>query len=383
MTHPHMAVPGRTGGRALAPWLALIVAFVALGLLASTGSGGTALDPGGNGPQGAKALALLLRAYGAEVTVTADPPVAPATIALALTDQLDDARRTATADWVRLGGTLVVADPTSALQPGVPVRSGRGLSTTADLRPVGPCALAGLGTIRRLEAGPSLLLRAPTGTRRSTCFAASSGPADASFLVAAGFGHGAVVGLGGAGLWTNERLGRADNAALAIALLAPQPGTHIAILIPSRAGSGGRSGLKLVGARVREALVQLLVAFGVLAWWKGRRLGDPVPEERLVEVPAAELVGAVGHLLARTSSRDAAAHALREAARRGMGERLGLGAGATAQQVADVAAVRLGLDARAVLAQLEDTPVPDDAALVALAVALAELRQEAIRGRTP
>lgn len=373
----------RSRARALAPWLALAAAFVAFGILAAPSGGGAPLDPAASGPQGAKALVLLLRGYGAEVTVTADSPIPSATVAVMLTDQLDDARRSATADWVRGGGTLVVADPLSSLQTGVPVRSSRRFTTNADLRPGGPCSLPGLGSIRRLDTGASLLLRPPAGARRAGCFAAAGGPAGATFLLAAGFGRGAVVGLGGAGLWTNERLGKEDNAALAVALLAPQPGAHVFLLAPSRAGSGGRSGLQLAGPRLREALIQLLLAFGVLAWWKGRRLGDPVLEHQPVDVAASELVGAVGNLLARTSSRDAAAQALRAAARRTIGERLGLGVTASAEEVADVGAARLGIERRVLVEQLQDAPVTSDAMLVALGVALAQLRQEVTRGRTP
>ena len=372
----------RTRARSLAPWVALALAFVAIGALAAPGSGGSPLDPAAPGPQGAKALALLLRQYGAGVAATPGVPGPDTTVALVLTDQLDDARRSAVADWVRRGGTLVVADPASSLQPGVPVRSGRGLTST-DLRPGGLCGLTGLESIHRLDAGASFLLRPPPGTRRAGCFRVDHGPADASFLLAAGFGRGTVVGLGGAGLWTNARLGQEDNAALALALLAAGPASQVAILVPSRPGSGSRSGLQLAGPRVREALVQLLIAFGVLAWWRGRRLGDPVPEHQPVDVDASELVGAVGNLLARTASVDAAATELRAATRRTLAERLGLGIGATPEQIAAALAGRLGLDHDAVRDQLRDGPVADDAGLVRLAAALAQLRQEVIRARTP
>lgn len=372
----------RSRFRSLAPWVALGLAFVAVGVLAAPSSGGAPLDPAATGPQGAKALALLLREYRTEMVATQDLPGPDATVALVLTDQLDDTRRSALADWVRRGGTLVVADPTSSLQPGVPVRSGRGF-TSSDLRPAGPCGLTGLESIRRLDAGPSFLLRPPPGTRRAGCFRVDHGPADASFLLAAGFGRGTVVGLGGAGVWTNARLGQEDNAALALALLAGGSASQVAVLVPSRAGSGSRSGLQLAGPRVRESLVQLLIAFGVLAWWRGRRLGDPVSETQPVDLDASELVGAVGHLLARTKSVDAAATELRAAARRALAERLGLGRAATPEQIAAAAAGRLGLDHDAVLEQLRDGPVADDARLVRLAAALAQLRQEVISARTP
>jgi hypothetical protein len=108
-----------------------------------------------------------------------------------------------------------------------------------------------------------------------------------------------------------------------------------------------------------------------------------VPESQPVDLDASELVGAVGNLLARTASVDAAATELRAATRRALAERLGLGIGATPEQIAAAAAGRLGLDHDAVLDQLRDGPVAGDVRLVRLASALAQLRQEVISARTP
>lgn len=366
--------------RPAAPWLGLAALFVLIGLLAAPGAGGTALDPNGTSPQGAKALVLLLREYGAQVAISADGPPA-GSAALVLTDQLDDARRAEVVRWVRGGGHLVVADPGSTLQLGLPQRPGNGLTST-DLHPSGPCGIAGLETIRALDVGTSDLLTPRPGTLPTGCFRITSGRRDRVFLLSSRFGAGSVVGLGGAGLWTNQRLGHQDNAALAVDLLAPSPGEVVTVLLPSRAGSGQRSGLQLVSPRFREALVQLLVAFGVLAWWRGRRLGAPVLETPPVEVPASEIVRAAGDLMARTGSRDAAAAELRDGARRALGERLGLGAAATPEVIASLAVDRLGIDRDLVLELLSPNPVRDDASLVRLAVALAQLRQEALHART-
>jgi hypothetical protein len=191
-----------------------------------------------------------------------------------------------------------------------------------------------------------------------------------------------VVGLGGAGLWTNQRLDQEDNAALAVGLLAPADGAHVAVLVASQPGSGHRSLVDLLSPRLKSSLIELLVAFGVLAWWRGRRLGRPISEDGPVKVAGSEIVVAVGDLLARTANRDGAAHQLREATRAQLGEWLGLGPRAMPAQVAGALAATLGIPADRSLILLSPGPLPDDAALVRLARSLAELRQEVTRGRS-
>lgn len=381
------AAPGATPGawlRRALPYLVIAAALVLLGIAASPRSQGAPLDPNGTGPQGAKALLLLLRQYGARVDVVDSVPGTDVAVAVVLTDQLDDARRAGIGQWVRNGGILVVADPRSPLQIGVPTLVSNGL-TTQDLHPQGLCPLLSGSGIVRLSVGPSALLRRlPRNGGTRTCFAYPvSGGDDAFFLLSRPVGRGMVVALGGAGLWTNQRLDQDDNAALAVRLLAAPGSARRAVLVPSKAGSGHRSAVGLLSPRVRTGLLQLMIAFGVLAWWRGRRLGRPVAETEPVRLAGSEIVAAVGDLLARTTNRDAAAHQLRDGARRWLGERLGLGSAAPPDQVADAASTRAGIDRARAAGLLSDAPLPDEAALVRLAQSLARLRQEVRRGHTP
>jgi len=370
-------LPGRLRG--LAPWVLIAVGVVALGVIAAPSGQGAPLDPNGTGPQGARAFVLLLRQYGADVSLVEGVPGAGTRTAVVLTDQLDASRRTAVDAWVRGGGTLVVADPRSPLQVGVPTRVGNGFTST-DLHPQGPCPALGLLDVSRLSVGPSLVLRSP-GAALTRCYGYDLRDGEeADFLLGGDAGRGRVIGLGGAGLWTNQRLGQEDNAALAVGLLAPPGGGRVAVLMPSKVGSGTRSAVGLLGPHVRSALIELLVAFGVLAWWRGRRLGRPVPESMPVPVAGSELVNAVGGLLARTRNRDAAARQLRDGARRWLGERVGVGSTAPAPRIAEAVATRLGTDPERVLGLLADDPVADDDALVRLAQSLARLRQEVTGG---
>lgn len=369
-----------TRARRWGAW-ALIAALLALlGVAGASRGPGASLDPDATGPNGAKALVLLLRAYGATVTVDHDVPGPGVTTALVLRDQLGSERRRAVRAWVGSGGRLVVADPTSPEQPGAPIEIGDPL-VRADLHPTGPCPALGLGDVQRLSVGPSVLLRVPPGRVTLTCYSLDASDGEqASFVVAADQGAGRVIGLGGAGVLTNARLAQDDNAALAVDLLEPGAGNAVDILVASRAGSGSRSMLALLNPRLKSAVLELLVAFGVLAWWKGRRLGRPVPSGDPVVLPASEIVVAVGDLLARTRNHDAAARQLRDTTRAWLGERVGVGTRATPEAVADAAAGRFGWTGQQVLDALADTPLPGETALVDLARSLALLRSEVTRG---
>jgi hypothetical protein len=365
------------------PWLVIGGLLVVLGIVSAPAGQGGALDPNGTGPNGAKALVLLLRSYGAVVTVDRGVPGPDDGAALVLQDQLTDARRSALAAWVAAGGRLVVADPRSPLQLGA-ATDVSSLFTSQDLTPQGPCPALGLSDVDQLSVGPSLLLRLPPGSTATGCYPYSlSDGEQAWFVLSAPQGRGSVVTLGGAGVWTNARLGTDDNAALAVDLLAPRPAAHVDILAASLIGGGNRSTLDLLNPRLKSSLIEVLVALAVLAWWKSRRLGRPVPESGVVTIAGSELVVAVGDLLARTGSRDAAARQLREGTRAWLGERLGLGRRATADHLADVLTLRAGTPRDQLVALLADAPVADEEALVVLAQSLAHLRQEVQRGRSP
>jgi hypothetical protein len=337
-------------------------AILAVALVASTGSQGGVLDPNGTGPQGAKALVLLLRHYGAEVTLDQGVPSGQLDTAVVLSDHLDASRRRALAEWARRGGALVVADPTSPLQVGAPTQLTNGV-TTSDLHPSGSCGVPSLAGVQHLSVGPSLLLRVPAGTRATTCFGYTLHDGErASFLVQ----QGTVYGLGGAGVWTNQRLAQDDNAALAVGLLAPVDGRRVDVLVASHAGSGSRSLLDLLSPRLKWALLMLVVASGALVWWRGRRFGKPITESGPVQLAGSEIVVAVGELMARAGTRDAAARELRSSARARLGTALGLGPAAPPGAIAAHAAGPTDL--------LDDAPVVDDAALVRLAQSLVALK---------
>jgi hypothetical protein len=370
----------RAGVRKALPWAALVLGLLLVVVLGGRrAEEGDPLDPDSPGPLGTKGLVEVLRAVGGRVAVSADTPGAGTDTALLLSDNLTLDRREALLDWVRQGGTLVVADPDS------PVTAVEQIGTTQigllDAQLERRCAVAALRDVGRVSAPGGRVFEVPParggppeGARARGCFPRNDG----AWLLVQPLGSGNVVRLGGASVLVNQELGEADNAVLLASLLAPTAGTAVQVLRPPLPGEGAASLGDLVAPRVRLALWQLAVAFLLLALWRARRLGRPVAEPQPVQIPGAELVAAVGNLLQRARGRGQAAGLLTDDLRRSLAERLGLPASAPADRVADTVAERTGIPRERVLHALTSTTPRDEAELVALGQAVDRIRREVI-----
>jgi Domain of unknown function (DUF4350) len=366
---------GRAGvpvRRAL-PWVALAAGLLLVALVAGRpAEEGNPLDPDSPAPLGTKGIVEVLRELGATVTVSADPPATAATSALLLSDDLTPPRREGLLAWVRQGGTLVVADPSSGVTAARPVGTTRIGLLDAPLER--RCEVGALRDARLVSAPGGLVFQVPRAGGVRGCFPRGDG----AWLLVQPLGAGNVVRLGGASAVVNRELGEADNAVLLASLLAPTPSARqvVWVLRPPLPG-GGSAGLgDLVAPRVRLALWQLAVAFVVLALWRARRLGRPVAEPQPVQLPGSELVVAVGNLLQRARGRGQAAGLLADDLRRSLAERLGLPPSTPADQVADAAAQRTGIGRERVLRALAPPTPRDEAELVALSQAVDAVRQE-------
>ncbi len=365
-----MTAGHRSPGRAAAVAAAVLGVTVAgVVLIGPPPREGPPLDPSSTGPLGTRALVLLLEGLGADVAVTGEPPTAAVDIALVLSDDLDQAGRAGLGRWVRAGGTLVVAAPRSPLNP-FPVRGTTGAAPAAATLDRG-CGLPALADVERIDPAGGLaygLFPGATG-----CFPAGEG----HFVAVGPEGEGTVVAVGGAAVFTNRVLGSEDNAMLAAALLAPRPGARVAFVRPPGPGTGSQGLTDLVGDDVKAALAQLAVAFGVYAWWRGRRLGRPVPEPQPVSLAASELVAAVGNLFHQARRHDHAGALVRDDLRQDLARRLGLAATAAPATVAAVAAARTGVPLDRLDAVLTPNPLGDADGLVALAAEVAAIRRAA------
>jgi hypothetical protein len=352
--------------------LVLLAVVVGVAIAAGPGGGGgPPLDPRSPKPLGTKGLIEVLRSLGATVDVTRSAPGPSVDTALILADDLGSSRRRQVADWVRAGGTLLLTDPSSPLNPfevGDTTDLAFGASARIDRR----CDLPALRDVERISAPGGAVMDAPSGA--TGCFRRNGG----YWLVAAAEGRGVLVVVGGAGAFVNHRLDEADNIVLLAAVLAPRADSHVAVLQPPPPGSGRSSLWDLIGRRVKLALWQLVVAFVVLALWRARRLGRPVVEDPVVPLAGSELVVAVGNLLQRAGSRHQAAALLRADLHRELADWLGLPPTTTADVVADAAVAAPGAGRDRLLRALAGPPPATDADLVELAQLVAAVRREVL-----
>jgi hypothetical protein len=382
------AVGGGAGARSSVrralPWVAVVLGVALVVAVAGRGAEeGNPLDPASPGPLGTKGLVEVLRGLGGRVTVSAGQPGTGTDTALLLSDDLTPQRRQGLLDWVRRGGTLVVADPSSGVTRVEPTGSTRFGLLDAEIER--RCAVPALRDAERVAAPGGVVFEIPEGQgapgnrlhATQACFPRNDG----AWLLVQPLGGGTVVRLGGASALVNQELGEADNAILLASLLVPVEGTAVQVLQPPLPG-GGTAGLgDLIAPRVRLALWQLVLAFVLLALWRARRLGRPVAEPQPVQLPGAELVVAVGNLLQRAKGRGQAAGLLTDDLRRSLAERLGLPPSTPADQVADTVAERTGIPRERVLRTLTRTTPRDEAELVALSQAADSIRREVTRVR--
>jgi len=137
--------------------------------------------------------------------------------------------------------------------------------------------------------------------------------------------------------------------------------------------------------RLKWAVLQLVIAVGVIAIWRGRRMGRLVVEALPVVVRQAETVAGRARLYRRARSFDTAAEALRSGTRDRLARRLGFSAGVSHDALVDAITARLHdagsgrRDAGRVNALLYGPTPADDHALVELAQQLTALEQEVVR----
>jgi len=234
------------------------------------------------------------------------------------------------------------------------------------------------------------------------------------------FGEHDVIALGSTAFFENDRITEAGNAALALRLLGaqsrlvwlapafiddpslkncggttcsgvestPAPGSTTTIPAGGGAGGGGGGGgsgasqptlTSLMPTWIWWALLQLLVAVLLVAYWRGRRLGAVVTEQLPVTVRAAETVEGHARLYRRANAHGRAAELLRKACAGRLAGYFGVPAArAHADPSLLVAPVAARLDvAENLIADLLAGAVPQsEAELVLLADHLDQLEQE-------
>ncbi|WP_307832404.1 DUF4350 domain-containing protein [Planomonospora sp. ID91781] len=341
--------------------LALLAAFALVTALVTRPGTGGYLSAESTTPRGAHALAQLLRDQGVDVrpagTVEEARELTGPDSLLVVAQSQFLADEALLRDLAALPGDRLLVEPvTQALQALAP-EVGAGALTDVESRAPDcdlPAAVrAGTAVTGGVSYNP------PPGAR--SCYGGA--------LVSFSSGGRTVTVVGSGEFMTNERLADDGDAALAMNLAGTRPAvTWLAPSLPQAGAAEGKASVQdLIPPGVTWAAVQLLVAIGLLALWRARRLGPVVTERLPVVVRAAETVEGRGRLYRSRGTRDRAAAALRAAALDRIVPRLGLTADATPAEVVAALAVRTGQNAQQAGAVLYGAPPADDAGLMALA----------------
>jgi hypothetical protein len=328
----------------------LLSAAVLVRLLATPASDRDDLSPENPAPNGAKAVAEVLRQQGTDVVLT---DTLDATLAaldhggtLLFNDAsgyLDEGQLGELADGA---GRLILVEPDfrqlRALAPGfsaagVVPEDGPPLAaecrTESGGTPPAGAVPQGAGTITRgglAYRGPVMCFGFETGDRPAASYAADT--------------DGSTVVLGAGQVLSNEAIVREGNAALALNTVGRDP--RLVWYRPSLAdisiSDEPQSPMELLPSWVTPVILWLL-AVGVLAmFWKGRRLGPLVEEPLPVVVRSAETAAGRARLYQDSKSLDRAAANLRAATLTRLAAELRLGTGANAAAVVEAAARHLG-----------------------------------------
>lgn len=351
------------------------------------------LSPTGTGPDGSSRLAAALAERGVKVerqTRSADALRSalhgPATIFLPRPDFADPR-------FVWLLSTLPAPNRVVLVEPGrrdqhyLPVVPGA--TRWASRAPRPGCAEAPARTAGRAAALRTRYHVDPELPGRYRCYDGG--------LVGARWGQLDLVVVGATDPFRNGRLDEHGNAALATGLLstrdrviwldlhAAEPESYSVVEggkprldLPDADEDGPQGGSGESDSPLWTAvppvfwpmLAQLALIAVLLALWRARRLGPPVPEPLPVVVPAAETVTGRARLYERADARGPALDALRAAARHRILPVLGLPPDAPEAEVVAAVTGRTTMSRERASAILYGPEPPDDAQLVAAAAAL-------------
>lgn len=364
----------RVGG-----WIAIAVVLVLVGGIGVVLAGLSqwaqrdALDPESAGPHGTRALAEILREHGVEVVVARDRAavrdalVPSSTLVLPDMPALSDAAVRAVSD--DFDDVVLIEPRARTLRLFLPGSSPAGFAADEPVEPA--CELPEAD--RSGAVAPGAVYQ--PGSDIQACYPS----ADAYGLLVAENSGRRVSAVDGRALFANESLAEDGNAALGVNLMGRHP---LVVWYVPGAGDTDLTGDPTLGELtppwVSPVIVLLLVAGIVAGVWRGRRFGPLVPERLPVTVRASETTEGRARLYARSRDAVHAIDQLRISALGRLSRRLGLGPTASAGEIADASADRLGWDRRTVRGILMDELPANDADLVALRDRLRHL-EEAVR----
>jgi hypothetical protein len=379
MTSPNSAV----GPTILQRWrsarwvllaLAVIVGVAALSAYLTGPRPGGPMDPESTSPEGAHALATILRERGVDVIAAGDiaaveAAARPDTLILVAQTfyQFDDEllRRLSALP----GDRLLVAPVSRTREALAPEIRLDGATTFGDTRP--GCDLREATRAGEVQFGLGDAYKAVGDVGVTRCYGGA--------LVRYSHNGREVTVVSAADFMTNGELLKEGNAALAMNLAGSHPRVIWYAPQHSEGGAQSHSGagiMDFIPVHVGWILLQLSLAVVLVALWKGRRIGPLVTEQLPVVVRASETVEGRGRLYRSRRARDRAAEALRTAALQRMTPRVGLGHDARPPAVVAAIAERCGISPQAVAHTLFGPAPASDPDLVTLAVELDNIERQ-------
>jgi hypothetical protein len=326
-------------GRWVMSALALITAVATLTTsLTSTRPGGR-MDPDATSPEGAHALVALLRDRGVDVVVADDIDAVeraarPDTLVITVqTYHLvdDDVLRRLAA----VPGDRLVVEPISRTRKALASQVRRDAADSVGGAP--DCDLREATRAGDVQLGASDTFEASGDVPVTRCYEGA--------LVRYTDAGRTVTVVGSSDFMANSGLLKRGNAALAMNLAGAAP--RVIWYAPQHSegrSSGGATIFDLIPDRVMWIVLQLCLVVGLIALWKGRRIGPLVAERLPVVVRASETVEGRGRLYRAHRAGDRAADALRTATLQRLVPRLGLGPDAEPAAVVAAVVGRIGLD---------------------------------------
>ena len=356
------------------------------------------LDPEGTGPDGARALAEVLRQQGVEVEVVrsidaleAAQPDADTTVFVGDPTDLGPGATARLADAARSARRLVLVGLESGQLEllGLPVEGFGGGGS--DLVAGCDSEIARSSDVVSAWDGRYVLTDDTASARSCFVLPSDDGPPDqpapdAAFGAAmveldATQAHPATVVAGLGPAWTNENITHDSHAGTAVRALGStprlvwyQPGTSDA-LAPGPDGVDTPDDLSVWPPWTTPAVALLLATVVLLALARGRRLGRLVREPLPVVVRAIETTESRGRLYRRAGDRARAAAVLRSGTTERLTRRLAVGRGAGPHAVVHAASLATGRPPGEVADILFGPAPPDDVALIRLAQQLTDLEE--------
>ena len=362
---------------------AIVVGTITMVVQGATMSQGVYLSATNAGPEGAMAVAEVLRDQGVDVIVVdtaedAEGALSGTDATLLLHDASNHLEPERITELAQLAAHTVLVEATfGQLREVAPaVRTAGGVSGNLEA----DCAVAAVTRAGTVTGGG---LGYRVDTDEVTAQACLGSGDDIYSLIRIEQGGRALTVFGASDALTNERVAEAGNAALVLGLLGEHP--TLVWYQPSLADvAGGTATIAdLTPAWLSPVLALLALTVIAAGVWKGRRMGPLVVEHLPVTVPANETIDGRARLYQKSGARLRTLDALRVGTIARIGTACGLPTSASVAEVAGAAASVTGISLHEVRRLLLEAEPTTDRELIRLSDDLLRLETEVTRRARP